>query len=128
MSILPSDIIEWAHNILDYIHIQDKYIQGFPLNYFISCNNSARISNYIVPIGTTGYSVPKNIILHHIVADISHYMILYSRSKMYLNEIYNSQFPYFLISDVNEFRRFGVTSNSIRMIDALLDGIRIKYE
>lgn len=128
LSILPSDIIEWAHNLLDYVDIQGNNIRGLPLDYFIACDNSAGISNYMTSVQNSRSTLSREIVLHHVIADISHYMILYTRSKIYLNNTSNCRLPHFIRSDIDEFRTFGTTSNNVYMIDVLLDGIRIKYE
>lgn len=128
LSVLPADIIEWAHNLLDYIILYRHDIQGFPLDYFISCNNSARINTCIVSADISENVSLSNNIFQHVIRDISHCMIIYSRAKMYLNSTYGYKLPYFILSDISEFRRFGNTSNSTHMVDVLLDGIRTKYE
>jgi hypothetical protein len=128
LSILPSDIIDWAHNLLNYVDLQGNTMRGFPLDYFIACDNSAGISNYMISTQTNSNTLSRKAILHYIIADISHYMILYTRSKIYLNRTLNSRLPYFVKSDIDDFRNFGTTSNNVYMIDILLDGIRIKYE
>lgn len=103
-SIDPKNIIEWTHNILDYVDINKNTIQDFPLDYFISCNNGAHTANYIVQSSTTSPVILRSNILHHIVSDISHYMIIYSIEREYRNITQNYKLPYFYISDINEFK------------------------
>lgn len=126
--ISPSNVLEWAHNIVDLLEDSLDKFTGIPLGYYIDCKYGAYMDGQIAPQSDplhTGSSTFNEELIKQCISTISYVMMSHSTKRRHVAHANSCRYKILSIDDLSSFQEHMINQSRFSIIHAGLDEISI---
>lgn len=126
--IKPSNVLEWAHSVVDLVEDSIGKSTGIPLLYFITCTYGAYTSGQIAPHNDSRYMGSRTFnedLIKQCISTISHVMMFHSTRRKEVARANSTKYKILSIDDLELFQREMMSQLRFNIIHAALDEISI---